>query len=365
MIKILFFIETLKGGGAEKVLKNLVNFMDKSKFDITVQTLFPDDEGKTLPSGVKYKYCYSSSSKLNRLVMRAETAAGLTYPLHIKGDYDVEVAYLECGSTKIMAASTNKKAKKLAWVHCDLSVKFADSESFVPKAEKLYAKYDDIACVSQGVKAGFEKLFGKSDRVKIVYNTVDDEEIRRLADAETIKNDVPTVLSLGRLSKQKRFDRLIRAHKILIDCGIVHELHIFGEGQERLALEKLVNELSVSSTVKFFGYCDNPYPHIKAADVCVCSSDYEGISTFITESLILGKAIVTTDCTGMKELLKNGECGIITALDENALSEGIKKILTDKSAKSAYEQKAEARGLDFNSYRLAKETEDFIENTKK
>ena len=264
-----------------------------------------------------------------------------------------------------MAASTNKKAKKLAWVHCDLSVKFADSESFVPKAEKLYAKYDDIACVSQGVKAGFEKLFGKSDRVKIVYNTVDDEEIRRLADAETIKNDVPTVLSLGRLSKQKRFDRLIRAHKILIDCGIVHELHILGEGQERLALEKLVNELSVSSTVKFFGYCDNPYPHIKAADVCVCSSDYEGISTFITESLILGKAIVTTYCTGMKELLKNGECGIITALDENALSEGIKKILTDKSAKSAYEQKAEARGLDFNSYRLAKETEDFIENTKK
>ena len=61
MIKILFFIETLKGGGAEKVLKNLVNFMDKSKFDITVQTLFLDDEGKTLPSGVKYKYCYSSS----------------------------------------------------------------------------------------------------------------------------------------------------------------------------------------------------------------------------------------------------------------------------------------------------------------
>lgn len=55
--------------------------------------------------------------------MRAEAAAGLTYPLHIKDDYDIEAAYLECGSTKIMASSTNQKALKLAWVHCDLAKK--------------------------------------------------------------------------------------------------------------------------------------------------------------------------------------------------------------------------------------------------
>ena len=113
MIKILFFIETLNGGGAEKVLQNLVNALDKSEFDITVQTLYPDKAAENLADGIKYKYCYPSASGLNQLVMRLETAFGLTYPRHIKEDYDIEVAYLECGSTKIMAGSTNKKAKKI------------------------------------------------------------------------------------------------------------------------------------------------------------------------------------------------------------------------------------------------------------
>ena len=70
MIKILFFIETLNGGGAEKVLQNLVNAMDKSEFDITVQTLYPDEAAKNLADGIKYKYCYPSASGLNQLVMR-------------------------------------------------------------------------------------------------------------------------------------------------------------------------------------------------------------------------------------------------------------------------------------------------------
>lgn len=86
MIKILFFIETLNGGGAEKVLQNLVNALDKSEFDITVQTLYPDKAAENLADGIKYKYCYPSASGLNQLVMRLETAFGLTYPRHIKED---------------------------------------------------------------------------------------------------------------------------------------------------------------------------------------------------------------------------------------------------------------------------------------
>lgn len=123
VINILFFIESLSGGGAEKVLRNLVNAMDQTKFCITVQTLYPDDAGKYLAPGIRYRYCYPAKNRINELRMRAEAAAGLTYPLHIKGDYDIEVAYLECGSTKIVASSTNQKALKLAWVHCDLAKK--------------------------------------------------------------------------------------------------------------------------------------------------------------------------------------------------------------------------------------------------
>lgn len=362
MIKILFFIETLNGGGAEKVLQNLVNAMDKSEFDITVQTLYPDEAAKNLADGIKYKYCYHSASGLNQLVMRLETAFGLTYPRHIKEDYDIEVAYLECGSTKIMAGSTNKKAKKIAWVHCDLSKKFADSADFPAKAQKIYDKFDSIVCVSQSVKAGFEKLFGKDERISVVYNTVNDKEIIRLADVNTVDKFEPTVLSVGRLSKQKRFDRLISAHKKLIDEGVQHRLMIMGEGVERASLEKLISDLSLSDSAELIGYRDNPYPYIKAADVCVCSSDYEGISTFITESLILGKAIVTTDCSGMCELLGNGEFGIITDSDDKAFAQGIKALLTDEALKKSYENKARKRGEDFSEAQLTQNTESFLKN---
>ena len=123
MIKILFFIEELHAGGAEKVLCNLVNSMDQSQFEITVQTLWLSDASKYFHPGIRYQSCYSAKTKINRFIYRLEAALGLTYRLHIKDAYDVECAYLECAPTKIIASSTNKRAKKIAWVHCDLQQK--------------------------------------------------------------------------------------------------------------------------------------------------------------------------------------------------------------------------------------------------
>ena len=160
VIKIIFFIESLSGGGAEKVLRNLVNAMDQSKFDITVQTLYREDAESCLAPGVHYKYCYPAKSCANELRMRAEAAAGLTYPLHIKGGYDIEAAYLECGSTKIMAGSTNQKALKLAWVHCDLAKKAADAAKFVRETKEYYKKYDLAVCVSDDVRRSFTEMYG-------------------------------------------------------------------------------------------------------------------------------------------------------------------------------------------------------------
>lgn len=137
MINILFFIESLSGGGAEKVLRDLVNAMDQTRFAITVQTLYPEDAGKYLAQGIRYRYCYPKASRWNDRRMRIEAALGLTYPLHIRDAYDIEVAYLECGATKIMAGSTNKQALKLAWVHCDLAKKGCAGRSIYPRYGKV------------------------------------------------------------------------------------------------------------------------------------------------------------------------------------------------------------------------------------
>ena len=92
MIKILFFIEKLYGGGAEKALCNLVNAMDQSVFDITVQTIWTYDPSKYLKSGIRYKYCYEHKNSKNHAIFRVHSALGLVYQLYVKDDYDIEIA---------------------------------------------------------------------------------------------------------------------------------------------------------------------------------------------------------------------------------------------------------------------------------
>lgn len=364
MIKILFFIETIDGGGAEKVLRDLVNNMDKQKFDITVQTVWPCDPGKYLASGIRYKSVYPAQNRMNFLRYRAEAAAGLTYALHIKDEYDIECAYLECGATKLLSSSTNKRAVKLAWVHCDLQKAMEDPAGFAERTAGYYGKYDKVICVSKQGKQSFVELYGTKIETEIVYNTVDCQQILQKAEEPLMgieSRGRPLVVSVGRLSTPKHFMRLLWAHKTLLDQEVFHDLLIVGEGAERPKLERYIHENGLEDSVRLVGFQSNPYPYIKAADLLVCSSIYECFSTFVTEGLILGKPIVTTDVSGMRELLGDSEYGLITANEDEAFCEGVKKMLTDKKLRENYEQKSVLRGKDFYTEKLVRDTERFFE----
>lgn len=361
MIKILFFIENLSSGGAEKVLRTLVNHMDQSRFDISVMTVWPEDAEKYLKQGIHYKSLYARKNGFNRLRYRAEAALNLAYPLHIRGDYDIEVAYLECGPTKIMAGSTNRKAKKLAWVHCDLKKKQADPEAFARASQDWYKTYNKIVCVSENVKDSFIELFGNDPEVTVVYNTVDDDEIREKAKAAvSVEKCGFTIVSVGRLCEQKAYDRLLYAHKRLIDEGYAHDLWILGDGPDRMKLEQFIADYGISSSVKLLGFHDNPYPVVQMADLLVCSSRYEGFSTFVTEGLILGKPVVTTDCTGMRELLGNSEYGLITENSTDGIYLGLKRLLDDQDLLSHYKIRSRERGESFRKDKLVQQTENFF-----
>lgn len=364
MIKILFFIENLTEGGAEKVLRNLVNNMDRSKFDITVQTVWPCDFEKYLVKGIKHKSMYAVRNTVNQNRYRIEAETGIAYKLHIKDDYDIECAYLEAGATKIMSASTNKKAKKLAWVHCDLKKAMADPEAYAEKTKPYYAKYDRVICVSQNVKDSFVELFGDAVPVEVLYNTVDDGEICRMS-KESLPDGIQkrrfTVLTVGRLSAPKKFLRMLKAHKRLLDDGFEHELWILGEGPERAELEKYIADNSLEDSAILLGFHSNPYCFMREADLLACSSDYEGFSTFATEGTILGRSIVTTDCGGMRELLGNSEFGLITELNDEAFYEGLKKMLCNDALRRDYADKAAIRGRDFSARSLAEKTEKYFE----
>ena len=363
MIKILFFIETLKSGGAEKVMIDLVNHMDQTKFAITVQTVWPCDAKKYLAPGIRYKSMYSAENKTNHLRYRAEAESGLAYRLHVKDNYDIECAYIEMGPTKVLAASTNKKAKKLAWVHCDLSKKIENLDAFVAKAGPQYRKYDEIICVSENVLESFQRLFGAAAPSRVIHNVVEDDVIHQKSRAnlpDGLQKKRFTMATLGRLTHQKGYDMLLKVHDHLMRDGFAYDLWIAGEGEDRPMLEQYITDHNLEESVKLLGFQDNPYPILAAADLLVCSSRYEGLSTFVTEGLILGKPIVTTDCTGMRELLGNSEFGLITEMTEDALYNGMKTMLQDEFFRSKYTEKAALRGQNFSTERLVQETEAYL-----
>lgn len=363
MINILFFIESLSGGGAEKVLRNLVNAMDQTKFCITVQTLYPENVEKYLALGIRYKHCYPAKNRINELRMRAEAAAGLTYPLHIRDEYDIEVAYLECGSTKILAGSTSRTARKLAWVHCDLAQKAADPAAFARGTARYYAKFDKVVCVSEDVRRSFVQMYGSKPEAVTVYNCYDDAQI--LDKAELPLPDGAAVhrrtcLAIGRLTNEKGFDRLLRVHARLLAEGLQYDLWILGEGAGRAALEQYIAAQDLSDSVRLWGFQENPYPFFRAADLLVCSSRYEGFSTAVIEAAILGKPTVTTDCAGMREILGDSAYGLITENSEDGLYAGMKRMLTEPGLLEAYAEKARARGRDFRQEALVRATEQFL-----
>lgn len=363
MIKILFFIETLTGGGAEKVLRDLVNHMDQTRFDITVQTVWPCDVSNYLVSGIRYKSTYSTKNNINRLRYRFEAEAGILYRLHIKDDYDIECAYLEAGPTKVLASSTNKKAKKLAWVHCDLSMAVSDPKAYAEKTAPWYAKFDQVICVSQTVKERFDELFHNRFNSTVLYNVIDDAAICEKAQMplpEGIKKRRFTVLSVGRFSPPKKFMRLLKAHRQLLDEGLAHDLWILGEGPERPMLEEYVAKNDLQDTVTMPGFMENPYPFMREADLLVCSSIFEGFSTFMTEGVILGKPIVTTDVSGARELLGDSEYGLITANDDVAFCRGMKQMLSDATQRERYARNAQVRGNEFSAGKLTETTEAFL-----
>lgn len=367
MIKILFFLETLEEGGAEKVLRDLVNHMDQTKFDITVQTVWPCDAEKYLVPGIRYKSMYASKNEFNRLRYRAEAESGLAYRLHIRDDYDIECAYLEMGPTKVLSASTNKKAKKLAWVHCDLTKKVGDPQAFAAKTALWYAKFDQIVCVSQSVKERFDELFQNRFDTTVLYNVIDDMAIREKAKLQLpVKREKSafTVLSVGRFTSQKKFLRLLQAHKRLLDEGLPHSLWILGEGPQRSMLEKYVTENDLQDSVWMPGFMENPYPFLREADLLACSSVYEGYSTFLTEGVILGKPIVTTDVSGAHELLGDSEYGLIVENDDEAFYQGMKRMITESALREQFARKAAVRSRDFSTDRLVWEAEAFFDKLK-
>lgn len=365
MKKILFLIPNLGAGGAEKVLVNLANNIDKNKYDVTIQTLFDIGENRELlTDGVHYipgfKIQVRGYSKLQRFIPQR-----LLAKMIIKDRYDYVVSFLEDVSTRIIGGIKSEKIKKIAWVHTEIfsQKQFSRCYRSYQEAVKTYESMDCVVAVSEQVKHSLEKHV-KTDRITVKYNVVESASI--IENSQTKPEDIEykngmKICSIGRLMPVKGFDRLLEAHKRLIDEGLTHRIYIIGKGQELKSLQAKAEFFGVGDSFQFLGYRSNPYEYISNCDLYVCSSRREGFSTAITEALIIGVPVVSTDCSGAKELLGvNDEFGLVVENSTEGIYAGMKKMLQNPQLLQYYKAQSKIRGSYFCKDKTVKAVEEML-----
>lgn len=344
MKKILFGITSLTLGGAEKVLVDLANELSKM-YDVTILTIYAKGEfEKKLSPNVKLKTIYNFQFNDMSNIKKKITALKLLlfkkhfYKKYVKKDYDIEIAFLEGPITRLFGIK-NKDTRKIAWVHNDITKVFGnDIKAKIKVAidKKTYGKYQTLVFVSKDNKEKFTEIYKdirneylEPVHKRVIYNYIDPkivEEGAKEVIEEKLPNNIPTFLTVARLTKQKAIDRIIRSHKKLISKGFKHEFYVIGDGPERENLEKQISNLKVEKTFHLLGKKENPYPYIKQAKFFCLLSEFEGYGMVIEEAKILNKPIIITD-TAAREALQNYENSVIIENNEEAIYDKIKEII--------------------------------------
>jgi glycosyltransferase involved in cell wall biosynthesis len=240
-----------------------------------------------------------------------------------------------------------KFKRRISWVHIDIGRhKFALSQRDVGRAAGGFNK---IIFISKSALRIFHETFPAvpAEKLATIYNPVSVEKIirqgREECDFFAAFPGRLRVVSVGRFSPMKRFDRLILACKELLDAGVPLELFILGFGAEQEALQALIQRLDAGAHIRLLPFQENPYSWMRQADVFVSSSDYEGMPLVVTEAMILGLPIVATRTPGSIELLAgggaDGEYGLLVDFNVGALRDGLAQMLRSPEEREKYRKR--------------------------
>ncbi len=371
MRSVLFFIESLGRGGAEKIFATFIE-NTKNQYDV-----FTETDGEVYTDIVKShsnhrcmvsKTTSGAKTVLNKLKIKLSLFASPDFVMKnfIKGNYDVEVAFCEGYSTKIIGNSQKKNCKKIAWVHTDV-IKNPWSEIIFGSAEeekKCYEKFDAIVCVAETMKDSFIKKYGMAEKVHVLYNPIDFDGIIKKS-KEKIDFDLGSGMKFilaGSFVKVKGFDRFINVCEKLKKSGEDFSVLIMGNGEEKENIKKIIAEKNLGSTIKILDFQTNPYKYMVNYDVYVCSSYAEGYSTAVCEAVALSVPVITTECSGMREIFGKNECGIICENSENGLCNAMKTVLENPSLLEKFSEEEKKRSKDFSLQKRVKAIEDFLES---
>ncbi len=390
-MKILFYNGSLRMGGAEKILVEILNGLDKK--DKEIDLLISDnvlDENffeKELPKEIKLNYLISSdliektkfykSRKKNifykimyNYYMRKEQKEKTINLAKVLKDkkYDVVVDF-DMGLSKNIDLVDAKK--RIAWIHSPIDSWYRKNDKIKRLGERL-KKYNTLVTICDDMKEKTEKLypFLKGKLVRI-YNPFDIEKIQdqskdlsEITEEKRVLLKDDYIISVGRLDNySKDYYTLLKGFKGAKGRGLTEKLYILGEGEERRLIESWIDELDLKNDVILLGKYRNPYPWIKNAKLFVHSSRFEGLPTVLIEALICGVPVISSDCpTGPKEILLDGKIGkLYTIGDYKTLSDEICMLVKNRGKYEEYRKLSFKRAQDFRKEISNKLIEDVLQ----
>ena len=255
----------------------------------------------------------------------------LKYMPEISGtEYDLAISFL---TPHYFVSEKVKAKKKIAWIHTDYSHLEVDTES----EEKMWGKYDYIASISDKCTEGFLKRFPSLEsKIKRIDNIILPSFIISQANSENIETQMPknngmTLLSVGRFSNAKNIDNVPEICKMIRETGLDIRWYLIGYGGDEDLIRRKIAEAGMEDYVIILGKKENPYPYIKACDLYVQPSRYEGKAVTVREAQILHKPVVITAFETSKSQLADGFDGVIVPMDNEGCTAGIASVLRDEN----------------------------------
>lgn len=356
--RVLFIIDSLTCGGAEKSLVSLLPLLNREKYELSLWTRSPggafaslvpkhvhiiNQPEYTIFEHLKFKLggiLYSIMFRWNKFIGKNEHASETLWKCQgwamkvPEGNWDVVVAYQQ-GIPTYLVATKMSGCKRLAWINANIF-----NAGYNPTFNaKMYERMDGMCSVSEELHQILLQRYPQlSSKFTTIYDILNPKIIRRQAEEAIPEQDYnakPCILTVGRLVPQKNHALAVEAAKVLRDRGVDFCWFFIGEGSERDNIEELIKKYRLEHYVVLLGLRTNPYAYMKRCDVYVQSSAFEGFGLTIAEAKILGKPVVSTNFDVVHDQLKHLRNGWISEMNPEALADGIMHLLNDHSLRKA------------------------------
>lgn len=337
--KILFIIWSFSyGGGAEKILANIVNNMDPEKYEIEIlEYLYVGIKKEKINSNIKlYSPIIDATNKniFNRIKNVIISKLVEYYPklvrkIYLNKTYDAEIAFNYMIPTFLL---NEKSGKIISWMHGAI-YDLKDSKKNFKLQQKSLEKVNNIVAISKKTYNSILDIFPQyKNKLLLVHNGYEFSKIEKMAKEKN--NNKVDLLFCGRLDKNKNPIKMLNILKIIKEKGYDYKLGFLGTGELLGIVKNYIENNNLEHNVCIFGYSNNPYSYMNNSKLICMTSYSEGFPTVIIEGMTLGKPFVTTSVAGVDEMYDNGKCGFIIDDDEKYAN----KIIEILSEKKKYEQ---------------------------